>query len=136
MVVDMTNLSTIHDFLHALESGAHGDGLARYWADDAVTVTYPNAILPAGGTADRAAMLAASEAGSGRLAWQRYDIHDEHEHGDTAVLRLTWTGEVARDGGPFHAGQVLTAHVAQFIRVRDGRIAHVATYDCYEPFAV
>jgi ketosteroid isomerase-like protein len=133
MVVDMSILPTIHDFLRALESGARGDELAARLTDDAVTVTYPNAILPPGATADRAAILAAADAGAGRLAWQRYEIVDEHEHGDTAVLRLTWTGEVARDGGPFHAGQLLTAHVAQFVRVRDGRVSHVATYDCYEP---
>lgn len=49
-------------------------------------------------------------------------------------MRSTWTGEIATDAGPFRAGQQLTAHVAQFIDVRDGRIASIETYDCYEPF--
>lgn len=37
--------------------------------------------------------------------------------------------------GPFVEGQVLTAHIAQFVRVDDDRIASIETYDCYEPIA-
>ena len=44
------------------------------------------------------------------------------------------TGEIARDFGPFRRGQTLTAHIAQFIETRDGRICRIETYDCYEPF--
>ena len=36
--------------------------------------------------------------------------------------------------GPFAAGRQLTAHVAQFVTVRDQKITSVETYDCYEPF--
>ena len=49
-------------------------------------------------------------------------------------MRLTWSGTVCADVGAFAAGQQLTAHIAQFITVRDGRISAIATYDCYEPF--
>ena len=41
---------------------------------------------------------------------------------------------MARDVGLFRAGQELVAHIAQFVRVRDGRVASIETYDCYEPF--
>ena len=54
--------------------------------------------------------------------------------GTRPILRLTWTGTVGADVGRFVAGQQLTAHIAQFITVRDGRISAIATYDCYEPF--
>jgi ketosteroid isomerase-like protein len=47
---------------------------------------------------------------------------------------LTWTAVVARNIGPFREGQVLTAHIAQFIETRDGRVASIETFDCYEPF--
>ena len=52
----------------------------------------------------------------------------------TVVARLTWTGEVARDAGPFHEGQRLTAHIAQFAEVEGGRIRSIETFDCYEAF--
>jgi ketosteroid isomerase-like protein len=51
-----------------------------------------------------------------------------------AILRIHWTATIARDAGPFKAGQQLSAYIAQFISTRDGRIASIETYDCYEPF--
>ena len=50
-------------------------------------------------------------------------------------MRLTWPASVREAAGPFVAGQRLTAHIAQFITVRDGRISEIARYDCYEPFS-
>jgi ketosteroid isomerase-like protein len=50
------------------------------------------------------------------------------------IARVTWSAEIGRDRGPFRAGQRLTAHLAQFITVREGRIIRLETYDCYEPF--
>ena len=51
-----------------------------------------------------------------------------------ATAGLTWRGRIAGDVGPFREGQELTAHIAQFIETRDGRVARIETYDCYEPF--
>jgi ketosteroid isomerase-like protein len=122
--------------LHAaLEAGQHGEALRELFADDAVTVERPNLINPRGATSALEQMLAASVSGAGLLGLQRYDVHHVVEQGDLAIFRLTWTGVVAREVGPFAEGQVLTAHIAQFIRVSGGRIAEIETYDCYEPFA-
>ncbi|PWN02933.1 hypothetical protein DJ010_11140 [Nocardioides silvaticus] len=63
-------------------------------------------------------------------------MHSIHELGDLVAVRLTWTGTVAQDAGPFGAGQELTAHIAQFVRVDGGLITEIETYDCYEPFQV
>ncbi len=68
------------------------------------------------------------------LSSQRYDPIEAFEHGDMAFVRLTWTGVIAANAGPFTAGQDLTAHIAQFVRTRDGKVASIVTYDCYEPF--
>ena len=92
------------DFLAALESGEHGERLARFWADDVRTLTHPNLVAPRGGLADRAAMLAASVAGAGLLVDQRYDVRELDEVGDTVVVRLEWSGELAVELGPWPAG--------------------------------
>jgi hypothetical protein len=63
-------------------------------------------------------------------------VRSASEAGNTATLRLTWTGVIARAVGPFREGQVLIAHIAQFIEWRDGRIASIETFDCYEPFSI
>jgi ketosteroid isomerase-like protein len=47
--------------------------------------------------------------------------------GDKLAARATWRGTLRN-------GQELTAHIATFSEVRDGRIFRHATYDCYEPF--
>ena len=123
--------------LHAaLEGGVHGDRLAEFFTPDATTTEHPNAINPRGGTIALGDILRGSTAGAALLARQRYDVHDAFAHDDVAVIRLTWTGEIAVDRGPFRAGQLLTAHIAQFVRVRDGRVASIETFDCYEPFPV
>jgi len=125
----------VRSFYTAIEAGTRGDALARFVADDVRTIERPNALVPTGRVSDRAAMLAASEAGAELLASQRYDVISIVDLDGLVIARLTWTGVVAHDAGPFRAGQSLTAHIAQFVRVRDGRIAEIETYDCHEPFA-
>ena len=119
----------------ALSAGQHGAALQALFAADATTVEHPNLIKPQGATASLEQMLAASQAGASLLASQRYEEHSGIEHGNLAIMRMTWTGVIARDVGPFHAGQTLTAHIAQFIETRDGHVTRIETYDCYEPFA-
>lgn len=123
-----------HALHQALEAGQHGAQLKGLFTEDAFTIEHPNPIRPRGGRSDLQKMLAASEAGAGLLREQRYQVHSALDHGDLAIFRLTWTGVIAKDAGPFRAGQVLTAQIAQFIQVRDGRIASIETYDCYPPF--
>lgn len=126
---------TVARALHAaLEAGQHGDALRPLFTDDAATTEHPNLIKPAGAVTPLDAMIANSRAGAGLLATQRFELRSAIEVGSTAIVRLRWTGEIARDVGPFRKGQVLTAHVAQFIETRDGKIASIETFDCYEPF--
>ena len=47
--------------------------------------------------------------------------------GDTIAARVTWRGTLKN-------GQELTAHIATFTQVRDGKVFRHATYDCYEAF--
>lgn len=118
----------------AIESGQHGASLTAFFTEDARTTEHPNLIKPKGAEVDLAAMLRASEAGAGLLARQRYEIRSIAEVGPMVVVRLTWSGVIARALGPFREGQLLRAHIAQFIETRGERIASIETYDCYEPF--
>jgi ketosteroid isomerase-like protein len=121
----------LHKFL---ERGLHGDALGEFFTPNAVLVEYPNLVTPKGATRNPSEAAAGSKSGAELLAWQRYELRDAFQQGDTVIARVTWTAEIARDRGPFRAGQRLTAHLAQFITVREGRITRLETYDCYEPF--
>lgn len=135
MVVHMSGTRDALLNLHrAIEAGEHGPALAAYFTKDAVTVEHPNLISPNGGRHDLDAMLLGAERGASLLSAQRYRIHSIDEVDSLVVARLTWTATVAVDAGPFTSGQQLVAHIAQFATVRDGRIAHIETFDCYEPW--
>jgi ketosteroid isomerase-like protein len=133
--MNKTPITIAHDLYTALETGQFGESLNQFVHADAVFMEYPNAITPHGAARDPQQMKEGSQRGAQLLAWQRYEVRDAIEHGDTAIMRVTWTAEVGRDVGPFRVGQKLTAHLAQFIQCRDGRIARLETFDCYEPFA-
>lgn len=118
----------------ALEAGKHGDDLRTLFTPDAVVVERPNLLKPAGATSGLEDMVKAASAGASLLAWQKYEVRSAIEQGPLAVLRLTWTAKIARDAGPFRKCQKLTAHIAQFVETRDGLVAGIETFDCYEAF--
>jgi ketosteroid isomerase-like protein len=129
-----STIETAQALHNAIELGRVGQDLENLFTDDVCFIEYPNLVKPSGGTLGLRDMLASSRAGARLMASQRYDVHHVAQHGKTAILRLTWTGTVGVDVGRFTAGQQLTAHIAQFVTTRDGRISAIATYDCYEPF--
>jgi ketosteroid isomerase-like protein len=127
-------LELVKGLHRALENGLHGEALSEFFSPSAVFVEHPNLVTPKGATRNRSEAAQGSKSGAELLAWQRYELRDAFEQGDLVIVRVTWTAEIGRDRGPFRAGQRLTAHLAQFISVRDGRITRLETYDCYEPF--
>jgi hypothetical protein len=122
--------------LRALEAGKRGEDLRKHFAPTASTVEHPNRLKPEGARVTLDQMLAAAEAGAGLLSSQRYDVRSAVAAGDTAILRLTWSGVIARDTGPFRHGDELVAHVAQFVETSAGLITAIETFDCYEPFDI
>jgi ketosteroid isomerase-like protein len=88
----------------------------------------PNLINPKGSERDWQEAAAAFERGRELLSEQSYEVHSRVADSDTIAARVTWRGTLAA------TGQELTAHIATFTQVRDGRIFRHATYDCYEPF--
>ena len=135
MVVDMTDdIDSALAIFTALEQGRHGEQLRHLFTPDAVTIEHPNRITPRGATRAIDEIIAGSVAGASLLARQRFDIHHTDVVGDTVIVRLTWTGTVRADAGALTAGQVITAHIASFITVRDGLISRIETFDCYESF--
>lgn len=131
--MERSSVDIARDLHAALEAGKSGEELRALFTEDAITIERPNAIKPTGAVTELEGMLKASIVGASLLARQTYSVHSAIAQGTLAILRLTWTGEIARDVGAFAKGQVLTAHIAQFVETRDGRIARIETYDCYEP---
>jgi len=118
----------LHDFFDAA-ARFDDTALAAVMHPEARISEMPNAINREGTERDLAAAREAFGRGRGLLASQTYDVHQVVEAGDTIAARATWRCTLAA------TGQELTAHIATFTQVRDGRIFRHATYDCYEPLA-
>lgn len=126
----------VRALLEAIERGQAGEALREFFTPDAETTERPNALKPRGDQVPLARMLTASQAGASLLSSQRYEVYELIEIGPRVIVRLTWSGVVARDAGPFRAGQALTAHIAQFIDTHEGRVRRIETFDCFEPFSL
>ncbi|MDA0165420.1 nuclear transport factor 2 family protein [Solirubrobacter ginsenosidimutans] len=118
----------LHDFF-AAAARFDEPALANLLHPDARISELPNAINRQGTERDLAQAREAFARGKGLLSDQRYDVHEVLESGDRIAARATWHGTMAA------TGQELTAHIATFTQVRDGRIFRHATYDCYEPLS-
>ena len=116
----------ILDDLFAAVSEFDADKLAAVVHPDVRFSEMPNLINPEGTERDREAALAGMAKGRELLSAQTYDVHSRIADGDTIAAQVTWRGTLK-------SGQELTAHIATFTQVRDGKIFRHATYDCYEP---
>jgi ketosteroid isomerase-like protein len=105
------------------------DKLAAIIDPDVRFSEMPNLINPSGTERGADEALAGFRTGRELLSGQTYDVHSTLVDGDTIAARATWRGTLAA------TGQELTAHIATFTQVRDGKIFRHATYDCYEPLS-
>ena len=117
----------LDDFFAAAAAFDDGRRSPRVMHPDVRFSEMPNAINPRGTERDREAARAGFARGPRDAARaQTYDVHCSVVAGDTIAARATWRGTLAA------TGQELTAHIATFTQVRDGKIFRHATYDCYE----
>jgi ketosteroid isomerase-like protein len=128
-----TNIALIRSYLQALESGATGDRLAAFFADDAVQIEFPNRLNPAGGTSDLATILARAETGQRLLKKQSYQIALELAQDDKVAVEALWTGTLAVAMGSLAEGAEMKAHFAMFFVIENEKIKVQRNYDCFSP---
>jgi ketosteroid isomerase-like protein len=128
------NLEIAREYLRAIEQGATGDALARFFAPDVVHQEFPNRLSPNGRRNGLAGMLEGAERGQKILAKQHYEIQHEVADGNRVALEVIWTGTMAVAAGTLAAGQEMRAHFAVFLQFRDGKIFAQRNYDCFDPW--
>jgi ketosteroid isomerase-like protein len=128
------NRDTTLRYVQALSDAATGDALAQFLHPQIVFEVYPNLLRPNGARTDLAGMKAASDVGARTVRAQRYDVRNVVAEGDTVVLEVDWSCELAAPMGHLAEGHVLRAHFATFLSFRDGLIVAQRQYDCFEPF--
>lgn len=134
MAADTHPLDFIRRYLTAIEQGATGEALAAFYTPEAVQEEFPNRLAPNGARRDLNAILEGAERGQKVLTAQTYEIVSAMESGDRVALELIWTATLAVPIGSIAAGGQMRARFAQFIELREGRIAAQRSYDCFDPF--
>ena len=124
----------VRDYLAALESGATGEALARFFTPDAVQEEFPNRLNPSGQVSNLSQLLERAERGRGFLASQGYTARSIIVNGSSAAVEADWVGTVALAAGPFQPGAELRARFAMFFEFEGPRIRRQRNYDCFEPW--
>ena len=124
----------LRKYLQAIEEFAPAEVLATFFTADALQHEFPNRLFASGRQHDLPAMLAASDKGRQILASQRYELRNVLGDGDQIAAEIEWTGVLRAGFGPLAAGAKMRAALGMFFRFRDGKIASIHNYDCYDPF--
>ena len=128
------NLQTVREYLLALQAGATGERLARFFTPDAMQVELPNRLNPNGGISNLAVLLQRAEQGRQMLRSQRYEIVSEIAQGERVAVEALWTCELGVSLGTLAAGDAMKAHFAMFFEFADGKIRVQRNYDCFQPW--
>ena len=129
-----SNLELALSFVRAVERGAPGEALFQFLHPDITQEEFPNRLFPKGAHRDAKALRESSERGQQVLSAQRYEVLNALASGDLVALELDWTGTLKMAVGSLPVGGTLHARIGQFLTFRDGRIASIRNYDCYDPF--
>lgn len=120
-------------YLRAVEDGATGEALSRFYTDDALLIEHPNQLNRGVEVRrDLAQILEAALKGQSIIATQVNDLQSVLVEGDRAALTLLWTGTFKVELPGLKIGDAMRARFAQFFTLRDGKIARQETFDCFE----
>ena len=130
---DHPHAKLYREWLRAIEQGATGDELARYFTPDVLAIELPNLIFPAGARRDLAAILQAAVRGKDVVRDQRFEVRSILIDGDRLAAEVEWSATLCVPVGARPAGETLRSFFAAFVTFRAGRIAENRSYDCYAP---
>jgi hypothetical protein len=131
---DTPQIALVRRFIQAIEKSASPDEMASYLDPEIRQVEYPNLLFAQGAERDLAALQAAGESGKKVVSGQRFEIRSIFGSGDRVAVEIVWTATINVPLGNLTPGSQMKAYIGQFFDLRDGKIAGIRNYDCYEPF--
>jgi ketosteroid isomerase-like protein len=129
-----TNRDLAREYIRAIESGAIGDALARFFTPDVAIKEMPNRVAPHGSASDLAKALQAAERGQQLFKRQSYTITNIVGEGNWVALEMDWIGVTAVPIQNLPPNSEMRDHAAVFLQFREGRIVRQHHYDCFEPW--
>jgi limonene-1,2-epoxide hydrolase len=128
------NLALVRRFLDAMENAGDPATMDAFFTHDAIAVEYPNRITDTTARRDITAMRLAGERGRQVCPKQHYEVHSALAIGHFVAVELTWTATIGVPLGKTPVGGEIRAHFGAFYECRDGKIASIRNYDCFDPF--
>lgn len=128
------NVRLVREYFRAMEQCPDEATLSRFFSEDVTQHEFPNRLLENGAQRGLAELLVGYRRGKEVVENQRYEIRNLLADGDRVAVELRWTAKLKVSLGKLAAGDVMSAHCAVFLRIRDGRIAEQHNFDCFEPF--
>jgi ketosteroid isomerase-like protein len=128
------NLELARKYIRAIENGATGDELARFFTPDVTITEMPNRVAPHGSVSDFAKAIEAAQRGQELFKKQTYTITNILSVADSVALELEWVGVTAVQIQNLPPDSEMRDHAAVFLKFRNGRIAQQRHYDCFEPW--
>jgi ketosteroid isomerase-like protein len=129
-----TNLEIAREYIRAIESGATGDALARFFTPDVAITEMPNKIGPHGSVSNLEKALQGAARGQQLFKRQTYTITNILADEERVALDLDWSGITAVQIQNLPPNSEMRDHAAIFLHFRDGRIARQHHYDSFEPW--
>jgi limonene-1,2-epoxide hydrolase len=128
------NLALVRRFLEAMENAGDPAAIDAFFTHDAIAVEYPNRIADTTARRDLTAMRLAGERGRQVCPKQHYELHSAMAIGNMVAVELTWTATIGVALGKTPVGGEIRAHFGAFYDCRDGKIASIRNYDCFDAF--
>lgn len=128
------NAQLAREYIRALQDGATGETLSRFFAPDVVYEEFPNRLFPEGRRTVLPQMLESAEKGQQLLAEQRYEILNLISADETVVLEVQWIGTLRHAAAGLPAGAQMRDRFATFLEISKGKIVRQRNYDCFDPW--
>lgn len=125
-------LDLILDYLAALEVGATGEALARFFTPDCRQIEFPNKLNPAGSESDLQTLLARADKAKHIIRDQQFVVRNTIIQGNSAAVEVDWSGVLRHPIGSLPVGATLKAKFGVFFEFVGGRIRTQRNYDCFD----
>jgi len=134
MATTSRNVEIAREYLKAIQAGATGEAMARFFDPEVLQEEFPNRLVPQGARRGLSELLEGAIRGQRVMSSQSYEVHSVTEDSDRVALEVTWTGTLKIPFQNLSPGAKLRARFALFLEFRDGRIVAQRNYDCFDPW--
>ena len=121
-------------FVVAVSTAAPREIIEGFCSEDVVQEEFSNLLRPQGAVRDFINWRAACDKARYSIAAQSNEVINAVAQGNCVIVETKWTATWAVNFGKLAPGDTVRARVVHVLEFRDGRVFHIRSYYCFEPF--